>query len=48
MECKHCKSTIEEGIKRCPHCGGKLGMSTLEGIFALVLIGLAGIFIIGS
>ena len=24
--CKHCKEQIAKGAKRCPKCGGKLGM----------------------
>lgn len=37
--CKHCKEEIAKGAKRCPKCGGKLGMPTwLKVIIILVIV----------
>lgn len=43
--CKHCKEKIAKGAKRCPKCGGKLGMP--GGIKVLIIIGIIFACIIG-
>ena len=44
-ECKHCKEQIDKKAKRCPKCGGKLGM---PGWFkALIVIGIIFFCLIG-
>ena len=39
--CKHCKEQIAKGAKRCPKCGGKLGMP--KWIIAIIVIVIIGV-----
>ena len=39
--CKHCKEPIAKGAKRCPKCGGKLGMPGWAKFLIIVAIVLA-------
>ena len=36
--CKHCKETIDKSAKRCPKCGGKLGMPAWIKLLIVVLV----------
>ena len=36
--CKHCKEEISKGAKRCPKCGGKLGMPGWIKVLVIFLI----------
>jgi hypothetical protein len=36
--CKHCKEEINKKAKRCPKCGGKLGMPTLVKVLIIIVI----------
>lgn len=41
--CKHCKEEIAKNAKRCPKCGGKLGMPGWIKAIIIIVIILAGI-----
>ncbi len=41
--CKHCKEVIAKSAKRCPKCGGKLGMPGWIKAIIIIVIILAGI-----
>ena len=37
--CKHCKEEISKGAKRCPKCGGKLGLpGWIKGLIVIIII----------
>ena len=43
--CKHCKEEISKGAKRCPKCGGKLGLpGWIKGLIVIIII----FFCVGS
>ncbi len=44
-KCKHCQETIAKSAKRCPKCGGKLGMPGI--IKALIIIVIIFVCIVG-
>ena len=38
-KCKHCNAEVAKGIKKCPKCGGNLGIPTfLKFIIVIVII----------
>lgn len=44
-QCKHCKEQIASAAKRCPKCGGNLGMPTWAKV--LIIIGVVFVCMIG-
>lgn len=38
VKCKHCEAEIAKGVKKCPKCGGKLGLPTFVKFIIVVII----------
>lgn len=38
VKCKHCEAEIAKGVKKCPKCGGKLGLPTFIKFIIVVII----------